>query len=165
MPRGMVGTEVKGWQRAEDGVRRGEACGLPAERPDPTRVPRLAGRPGRNKSGRSTGPLLISQLWFYLPSTPALAAFSGKLHSRKGTACHMSTDNQNTAFLLWGKKSESRYKDASLGAPARGCGPEPHVLGRGYRMTADDLFIFMKNKKGVGKGSQHGWDGRMQRFM
>jgi len=30
-PRGMVGTEIKRCERAEERVRKGEECGLPAE--------------------------------------------------------------------------------------------------------------------------------------
>lgn len=56
-----------------------------------------------------------------------------------------------------------KAEGASLADPAPGCGPELHVRGRGYRMTASDLFMFMKNKRG--KGARHGWDGRIQRFM
>lgn len=58
------------------------------------------------------------------------------------------------------KKAESHGEREPLGDPA----PELHGLGRGYRMTASGLFIFMKNKKGK-KGAQHGWDERIQRFM
>ena len=104
------------------------------------------------------------QLLSHVLSASPLAAFSDKLPDNKG--CHGFTSNQDKvvckAFLVQ-KKAEGHGERKSLSVT--------QVLscmswGVGmYRMTASDLFIFMKQKKRGKKGTQHGWDGRIQRFM
>lgn len=58
-----------------------------------------------------------------------------------------SNDGIHKAFLLWVEEGRVMVRQGPLGDPA----PELHGLGHGQRMTAGDLFVFMKNKRGEKK--------------
>lgn len=131
-------------------------------------MPGLEGGPRSKGCGRAPGPLLIFTssylmcflLHLWLPSQKSYLIIKAAI------GCLGFTSNQDKvvckAFLVQ-KKAEGHGERKSLSVT--------QVLscmsgGVGmYRMTASDLFIFMKQKKRGKKGTQHGWDGRIQRFM
>lgn len=125
---------------------------------------------GRAKvKGKWEGPWSIAdfyQLLSHVLSASPLAAFSEKLPDNKGISCLGFTSNQNKevckAFLVQKKAEGCGDRKPLSVTQALSC----MSWGVGmYRMTASVLFIFMKHKKRGRKGTQHGWDGRIRRFM
>ena len=116
--------------------------------------------------GKWEGPWSIADFYQLLSpvlSASPLAAFSENLPDNKGISCLGFTSNQNKdvckAFLVQKKAEGHGDRKPLLVTCCMSWG-----VGM-YRMTASDLFIFMKHKKRGRKGTQHGWDGRIRRFM